>query len=209
MGMFSYTEIRGQASYHKAGEVRVNHHYYTTRKPGLIVLLRLLGLAAMVAVGYGIAVPTLKEFLPLWQVMVLVAGAMLIYTGIAFFVRPEANGDNMGIVGGLGDDPFQYADDVNRLLFKWHCLLGPGRFAAETLLDVCVLAGIAGGDEVVDLSEDEESEAAIGESVPLQPGETDWSRPPDLSAVLAHSVQGEALAEASGTLSPNRFERRR
>ena len=51
------------------------------------------------------------------------AGGMLIYTGIAFFFRPEPNTDNLGWGGGLGNDPFQTSDNVNR--FLWKALPGP------------------------------------------------------------------------------------
>src|SRR5205823_13497140 len=33
------------------------------------------------------------------------------------------------------------------LLWRAHCALGPGRFTAETLLDLCALVGIAKGEE--------------------------------------------------------------
>jgi len=50
-----------------------------------LVLLKLLGVAAMVAVGAAIALPTLLELrFPLWQAAAITAGGMLVYTGIAF-----------------------------------------------------------------------------------------------------------------------------
>ena len=56
--------------------------------------------------------------LPLWQSVVLVIRrAMFVYVGLAFFLRPEPDGDNMGWCGGVLDDPFHYSDDINRLLF--------------------------------------------------------------------------------------------
>jgi hypothetical protein len=67
---------------------------------------------------------------------------MLVYTAVAFFIRPEPDTDNLGLCGGLINDPFQSADNVNRWLWKAHCLLGPGRFTAETFLDLCALAGL-------------------------------------------------------------------
>lgn len=116
--MFSWHEYAGRASYHKTGVIEINAHYYTRRKPAWLILSKLLGLAAMVAVGFAIAVPTLRSYLPMWQVISLIAGVMFIYTGIAFFVRPEPNGDNMGLLGGM-NDPFQYSDNINRGL--WTC----------------------------------------------------------------------------------------
>lgn len=197
--MFSYHEWQGQASYHKAGEIQVNQHYYTQTKPAWLVCLKLLGLAAMVAVGYAIAIPSLREVLPLWQTIVLVAGVMLVYTGIAFFVRPEADGDNMGIAGGFANDPFQYSDNINRCLWNLHCLLGPGRFAAETLLDVCVYAGLAGGEEV--LTAAAEQEKGFDET-----GE--WSRPADVTATPQLGETNASPILTMQPLSPDRFARK-
>ena len=39
------------------------------------------------------------------------------------------------------------AANLNRLLAIAHWILAPGRFAAETLLDICVLAGVAKGTQ--------------------------------------------------------------
>jgi hypothetical protein len=142
--MFSLTEMRGQSSLlHKGGTIELNTEYYARRRPVWLVLLKLLGVAAMLAVGVAIAMPTLLEYeFPFWQAVVITAGGMCIYTGIAFFIRPEPNTDNLGWGGGMGNDPFQYSDNVNRFLWRAHCVLGPGRFTAETLLDVCVLVGL-------------------------------------------------------------------
>jgi hypothetical protein len=152
--MFSYTEWQGQArTLDKHGEIEINTEYVTRRKPAWWVLVKLSGLAIMVAAAYGIALPSLVLYLPLWKAIVVIAGVMLIYLGLAFFIRPEANTDNMGLFAGLVNDPLQYSDDINRSLWHLSCLLGPGRFAATTLLDLCVLAGIAGGDEILEAEE--------------------------------------------------------
>jgi hypothetical protein len=150
--MFSFSEMQGQSSQlHKSGTVGLNTEYQTRKKPAWLVLLKLLGVAAMVAVGAAIVLPTLLEFkFPLWQAIAITAGGMLLYTGIAFFIRPEPNTDNMGWGGGMANDPFQYSDNVNRFLWKAHCVLGPGRFTAETLLDTCALLGLAKGNEIAD-----------------------------------------------------------
>ena len=148
--MFSFSEYRCQSSTDTHGTVEINTEYVTRKKPAWLVLLRLAGVAAMIAVGYGIALPTLAGALPLWQAIAAVAGVMLIYVGLAFFFRPEPNTDNMGWVGGGMNDPTQYSDNINRWLWNLSCLLGPGRFTAETLLDTCVLAGLAHGDEIID-----------------------------------------------------------
>jgi hypothetical protein len=147
--MFSPWEIQGQSNLlDKSGTIELNTDYSANRKPAWLVLLKLLGVAAMVGVGGAIVLPTLLQFkFPLLQGIAITAGGMLIYTGIAFFIRPEPNTDNLGWGGGMMNDPFQCSDNVNRFLWKAHCVLGPGRFTAETLLDLCMLLGIAKTEE--------------------------------------------------------------
>jgi hypothetical protein len=156
--MFSFTEFQFQSSLDKHGSIETNTEYVTRKKPVWWVLLKLAGVAAMVAVGYGLALPTLGQVLPLWQGAVVIAGIMLIYIGLAFFIQPEPNTDNMGWFGGMANDPTQYSDDINRSLWNLHCLLGPGRFIAESLLDTCVLVGLARGEEVLE----EHAECKVG-----------------------------------------------
>jgi hypothetical protein len=139
--MVGWYEIVGErTSPQKAGTVRLNTFYETRKKPLWLVALKLLGMFAMFAVGYAILLPIIP--LPVWKSVALSSGLMLIYVGIAFFVRPEPNGENMGFAGGLLNDPMQYSDNVNRALWKAHCLLGPGRFISETVLDCCTLVGL-------------------------------------------------------------------
>lgn len=155
--MFSYTEFSGQSSLDKHGSVEFHTNLCRRRRPAWLICLKILGVAAMVAVGFAIAVPTLREQapqLPLWKGCIGITAAMLLYTAIAFFIRPEANGDNMGWFAGSSNDPTQYSDNINRMLWKAHMVLGPGRFTAETIFDTCVLVGLVGGEHVI---EDEES----------------------------------------------------
>jgi hypothetical protein len=184
--MFSLLEFQGQSSLlHKSGTVEINTEYQTHKKPVWLVLLKVLGTLAMVAVGAAIAVPTLLEFkFPVWQAAVITAGGMLVYTGIAFFFRPEPNTDNLGFGGGMANDPFQASDNVNRFRWRLHCVLGPGRFTAETLLDVCMLLGIAKGDEAEVAADD--------------PG-------PNFAAMRSSSVGSFDATQPIPPLDPNRF----
>jgi hypothetical protein len=154
--VFSLTELRGQSSLlHKSGTIELNTEYCTRKKPVWLVMLKLLGVIAMVALGVAIALPTLLELrFTLVESAAIIAGAMLVYTGIAFFVRPEPNTDNLGFGGGMMNDPFQTSDNVNRFLWRLHCALGPGRFTAETLLDLCALLGLAKTEEAHDAASD-------------------------------------------------------
>jgi len=148
--MFSPSEFQGQSSQlHKSGTVEVSTVFYRNKRPTWLVLLKLLGVAAMVAVWFAIAMPSLVQWnFPLWQAIAIATGVMVVYTGIAFVFRPEPNTDNMGWGGGMMNDPFQSSDNVNRILWRLSCCLGPGRFTAETLLDLLVLLGaIKSGDD--------------------------------------------------------------
>src|SRR5687768_7849320 len=127
--MFSFTELRCQASTDKHGNVELHTEFFRKRRPIWLVLLKIMGVAAMIAVGYAIALPTLMQEvpeLPVWQAAAYIGGAMFAYTAVAFFIRPEANGDNMGWFGGASNDPTQYSDNINRFLWKAHMVLGPG-----------------------------------------------------------------------------------
>jgi hypothetical protein len=150
--MFSLLEIRGHSrQLHQSGTVEIHTDLYRKRRPAWLVLVKILGVTAMVAVGAAIAVPTLMELdFPLWHAALATGIGMIAYTAVAFFFRPEANTDNMGVGGGMVNDPFQCGDNVNRFLWKAHCVLGPGRFTAETFLDFLVLVRILkNGDEEI------------------------------------------------------------
>jgi hypothetical protein len=67
----------------------------------------------------------------------------------------------MGLGGGLMNDPFQSSDNVNRILWKLSCCLAPGRFTAETFLDLCVLAGLFGGRQAAAQAAPATSSAAV------------------------------------------------
>lgn len=131
-------EIGGHSSLlQKSGSIELNTDTYRERRPAWLVLLKLLGVAAMVAVGSAIAIPSLLEFdFPLWHAIGLTAGGMVLYTAIAFFVRPEPNTDDL--------------TNVNKFLWNVHCALGPGRFTSETFLDLFVLVGLINVDDGVD-----------------------------------------------------------
>ena len=72
--MFS-GEIGGHSSLQKSGSIELNTDTYRERRPAWLVLLKLLGSAAMIAVGAAIAIPSLLEFeFPLWQAIGITAG---------------------------------------------------------------------------------------------------------------------------------------
>jgi hypothetical protein len=166
--MFSL-ELQGQTSQDKHGGIRLNTTYVTSKKPLWLVAIKLAVLVGMLALASCTLGPILAQWLVLWKALAATVGIILIYIGVAFFVRPEASSDNMGWFGGLGNDPFQYSDNINRFLFKLHMLLGPGRFAAETLLDLCALLGLARGAEVTEESSPSPSAALAPPAAAINP----------------------------------------
>jgi len=164
--MVGWFEIVGERNDpKKSGSVRLNAFYETQKKPLGLILLKLVGLLILVAVGFGLILPLVP--LPLWQSIAAASGALLIYVGVAFFVRPEPNGDNMGFMGGMMNDTLHYSDNVNRALWNAHCMLGPGRFIAETILDCSTRLGLT-AEIMAEQANQEEAEtrtAAIQQDV--------------------------------------------
>ena len=66
------------------------------------------------------------------------------------------------------NDPFQNSDNVNRFLWAAELLLGAGPVrTAETVLDVCVLAGILKtGDEAVEKPQPVQTKAVAADVAP-------------------------------------------
>jgi hypothetical protein len=142
--------------------IEMNDQYVTYRKPAWLVLLKVLGLALMVTAASGLIYPWLLHFLSPVQAGIALAGAMLIYSGLAFFIRPKPSTDYLDDYDALYEEPTILRKSVRLALRDYSILLGPGWFAAETLLDLCVLLGVAGGEEVIE-DQGEESPAAAPE----------------------------------------------
>ena len=201
--MWGWYEVTGESmSSHERGSIRLNTFYETRKKPLWQIGLKLLGLVALLAVGFVLLLPYVP--LPLWQSTTVVSGVLLIYVGIAFFVRPEPSENNMGYLGGMMDDPTQYSDDINRRLWSLHCLLGPGRFVAETILDLCTHLGLTAEvtAEQANQEESEKRQAAIQQAI-LQDH-------PDVAARLeqrrAAAPGGQMELSSASYLDPDRFD---
>jgi len=173
--MFGLTEFQGQSSLlHKSGTIEIHTDCYRRRRPAWLVALKLLGVVGMGATWFAIALPSLLQWnFPLWQAIAAATIIVPVYTAIAFFFRPEPNTDNMGMSGGAMNDPFQTSDNVNRFLWRLSCCLGPGRFTAETMLDLCVLTGLLKTDEPVEKTLITPSAAGVA----APPGSFDATRP--------------------------------
>ena len=120
-----WTEFRCQSrnpnQFESAGSIRLHTDDENIRKPAWLVAAKMLALVAMFIVGFAVIMPSVP--LPSWPAAILTGGALLVYVGVAFFIRPDPNTDNMGWLGGTMDDRYQYNDDINRMLWSLHCVL--------------------------------------------------------------------------------------
>jgi len=99
-----------------------------------LVVARFLFVVAAIPVLWWFAIPYVP--LPLWQAAALVVGATLIYVAVSYLFDPQPELSNVGLAHGLIDHPGRYSDDVNRWLFQVKVFFGPGRFVAESLVDM-------------------------------------------------------------------------
>ena len=98
-------------------------------------------LTVLAALATVVITPPLLFWMPEWKAVLVTFGIVLVYFGLSFIIRPQVDRDTLDWrPGSLATEP---AANINRLLAIAHWLLAPGRFAAETLLDLCVLAGVA------------------------------------------------------------------
>jgi hypothetical protein len=141
------------------GLIQVNSTYITTRKPPGTVLMRIALLLVMFAGAMLLIALPLSLCLAAWEATLAAIGLVLIYGGVSFFLRPQVDAENQGWRGGakaIDSAP------LHRFLVVLHWLSAPGRFAAESLLDVCVLLGLAGGAEIGE-------EKTLSGPIPLDP----------------------------------------
>lgn len=61
---------------------------------------------------------------------------LLAYVTVSTVFTPEPDMSNIGMAGGLIDDPNRYSDDVNRNLMFLLIFTGPGRFLGSGVVDM-------------------------------------------------------------------------
>jgi hypothetical protein len=61
------------------------------------------------------------------------------YLVVAYLCHPEPDTSNLGWFGGLIDHPLRWSDDVNRFLLFLLLVLWPGRFVAESMVELARL----------------------------------------------------------------------
>ena len=101
------------------------------------VILGLLVSAGLIYLYVVYAIPELKlgyEGSTFFYIVVLI-----VYVIISYVVHPQVDYQNMGIFGGLFDDPTTIEDDINRKLDFLKKLLYPGKLIAWSLIGVVKL----------------------------------------------------------------------
>lgn len=136
----SLSKVQGPPQRKTEDWVKFDSTYDTEKKQVGTVLVRVAALMALLALATGVITPPLLFVLPAWKAILVTLGVVLVYLGLAFIIRPQVDRDTVD--WRPGSMTFDSAANVNRLLDIAHWILAPGRFAAETLLDVCVLAGV-------------------------------------------------------------------
>jgi hypothetical protein len=141
--MLSLFKVQGPPLRKTEDWIQFDSTYASEQKPVGTVLLRTAGLMALLALATAVITPPLLFWLPAWKAVLVMLGVVLIYLGLSFIIRPQVDRDTLDWrPGSIASEP---AANVNRLLAIAHLLLAPGRFAAETLLDICIVAGLAQG----------------------------------------------------------------
>ena len=93
---------------------------------GLAVLL--LGLWIYLVLGYW----RFRDPLSL----IFITLGTIAYLFLGYFCHPNPDTSNMGWMGGLFDNPFRFSDDMNRFWIFLILILYPGRFIAESMVDM-------------------------------------------------------------------------
>ena len=100
--------------FEQSGTVRLHRDGPNSKKPAWFVLLKAIVTLGMIAIGFALVMPFIP--LPWWKSALITSGVLIFYVGVAYFVRPEPNTDNMGWIGGAADNPFQFRVDSHLTL---------------------------------------------------------------------------------------------
>ena len=109
---------------------------YRGQQPWPLVGFRLLfSLAAIGGAWY-----LVFQYFPLTrQVIGITLLSTMAYVALGWLVRPKADMSNVGMFGGLVDQPFRYSDDMNRSLLFFQAVLFPGKFIGDAFADAFTL----------------------------------------------------------------------
>lgn len=165
--MFSFTELgyESENDRKQRGTIELQGDYFAPKKSLWFVAAKLAALVLVVGFVYALVVRHVD--FPIAKLTAIYFGILFIYCGLAYFIRPRANDSNLGMLGGMVDDPTQYSDDINRNLLNLEMFLQPGQVATETVLDFLNLLGIH--EAIPEPAETTDEEPAPSARRPLSP----------------------------------------
>ena len=109
------------------------------KKTKAYVATKLIVAAVVVAVAYMYLFPALRSFFETKHYtmgyLAFTIG-LAVYSVISFIIVPKPDYDDIGIAGGLIDNPFSLSDDINRFLIFLKILFLPGRIIAFAVVDL-------------------------------------------------------------------------
>jgi hypothetical protein len=127
MGLFEYLFERKNPG--KVGSIHRNDQPVNHISVPLLIL-KLLISAFMI---YSLFYLTVLHNFDLNTLMTFII-VLFIYCFISYVFIPKPDTSNVGLLGGLIDNPFRYTDDLNRTLILFMILMYPGRFIAITII---------------------------------------------------------------------------
>ncbi|MEP6619088.1 MAG: hypothetical protein ABJE47_07235 [bacterium] len=102
--------------------------------PTLVVVRGVTGLVLLIAAVVWIARDARSS-----EAVFVFEGVLCLYLLASYWLHVEPDYDNVGLLGGLINDPFRTSDNVNRTLAGIKALLMPGRFVSRSLVGMVVL----------------------------------------------------------------------
>jgi hypothetical protein len=105
------------------------------RSNGIVLLCFFITIVLVCLIYYLV----FKEFQLNLKNFGITTGTIILYSLIAYFIRPEPDTDDMGICGGMIDNPFSYSDNGNRFLMGLKIILMPGCFFTESTINMFLL----------------------------------------------------------------------
>lgn len=105
------------------------------RSNGIVLLCFFITIILVGAIYYFV----FKEFQFNLKNLGITTGIIILYCLSGYFIRPEPDTDDMGLLGGMVDNPFSYSDDANRFLMGLKIILAPGYFFTESTKNVFLI----------------------------------------------------------------------
>jgi len=124
------------------GSVSLVERNRNDRSRGAVLLCALVAILVLGAAYYALFTQGVE---PTSKSIAVAALITVAYLAGAYFIHPEPDTSNLGWLGGLMNNPFSYSDDHNRFLLFLQIFLWPGRFLAESLVDLGILVAKSRG----------------------------------------------------------------